>query len=83
MYIITYAVYLHILYLLNVYFVLHFMLFCVLTGVDHWAVRQVWCIIVVRSVRKISPSQIKFLIYVTIILRSIFYLYFVVQVSYN
>jgi hypothetical protein len=37
------AVYIHIFYLLNIYFVSHFMLFGMLTGVEHWVVRQLRC----------------------------------------
>ena len=58
------------------------MFFCVLTGVEYWVVRQLLCITAVCTARKISPSHIKFLIYVIIILRSIFCLVHVVQIAY-
>jgi len=37
----------------------------------------------VCTVRKISSSYIKFLVYVIIILRSLFYLFHVMEVAYN
>ena len=47
--------------------VLHFvLLFCVLTGVKHWAVLQIWCNSVLCTVKKISPFEMKFFIYVII-----------------